>query len=137
MYNFRQPRLSTSKAVAKVHKYAYVPQHYAVHGVKATINEYFVAQAFDFLKFEYSFQVSFWGGHHLVGGQVLDFMVYRPYKIPVQVYGNYWHRGQMSAKDHFNEIQIMNMTGRMPIILWGDETDTFAEALAAVKKKVV
>lgn len=121
----------------RIHKYNYTPTNYDVEGKSATKNEWNVAQAFTKLEIGFLFQVSYWGGHVIVGGQVLDFLAFTPRPVPVQVYGNYWHRGQMSSKDKYNEIQIQLMVGTLPIILWGDETETVEAAIIAVKKKVI
>lgn len=117
-------------------KYSYQGKQYMVMNKSATKNEYNVAQALDHLEIEFLFQVSYWGGR-VLGGQVLDFLCFLPFPTPVQVYGNYWHSGQLSNKDRYNEIQIASVFGIAPIIIWGNESETVEDAISTVKRKLM
>ena len=128
--------LSTYNRVTRWPRYS-EPQEYMVLGKRATKNEYNVAMALDKMEYGYLFQVTYWGGRSVIGGQVLDFLVFLPAPIPVQVYGEYWHTGQLSSDDRYNEIQIANMVGQYPVILWGSETETVEDATSALKRKVL
>ena len=109
---------------------------YKVKGEWATKNEYFVSVALDILKIPYSFHVDVWGGSRLRGGYVIDFVVETPFYIPLEVFGDYWHTGTMSAGDRLKIDNLRFLFGHEPIILWGSETDTQEKALESVRKKV-
>ena len=109
---------------------------YLVHGKSATSNEYFVAAALDKLGIPFLFQVSYWGGRSLRGGQVLDFLVWNPLETPVQVFGEYWHSGLLGSKDRLKLAQLQMLFDVPIVILWGNETDSFQDALNAVREKV-
>jgi len=108
-----------------------------VHGKKATSNEAYVAMAFEHEGFDFLFQVWYRGGRAVLGGQVLDFLVFAPFPIPVQVFGDYWHKGQLAGNDRYLLAQIQQMVGRPPVVIWGSESDTYEKALATVRRKVV
>jgi len=109
---------------------------YLVHGKSATSNEYFVAAALDKLGIPFLFQVSYWGGRSLRGGQVLDFLVWNPLETPVQVFGEYWHSGLLGSKDRLKLAQLQMLFDVPIVILWGNETDSYQDALSAVREKV-
>ena len=109
---------------------------YLVRGKSATSNEYFVAAALDKLGIPFLFQVSYWGGRSLRGGQVLDFLVWNPLETPVQVFGEYWHSGLLGSKDRLKLAQLQMLFDVPIVILWGNETDSFQDALSAVREKV-
>ena len=109
---------------------------YLVHGKSATSNEYFVAAALDKLGIQFLFQVSYWGWRSLRGGQVLDFLVWNPLETPVQVFGEYWHSGLLGSKDRLKLAQLQMLFDVPIVILWGNETDSYQDALSAVREKV-
>ena len=109
---------------------------YLVRGKSATSNEYFVAAALDKLGIPFLFQVSYWGGRSLRGGQVLDFLVWNPLETPVQVFGEYWHSGLLGSKDRLKLAQLQMLFDTPIVILWGNETDSYQDALSAVREKV-
>lgn len=109
---------------------------YYVLGKKATSNEYNVALALEYEKYNFMFQVWYWGGRHIIGGQVLDFLVFAPFPIPLQVFGEYWHSGLYATDDNFLLTQIARLIGRPPVIIWGNESNTFEDALNAVRRKL-
>jgi hypothetical protein len=128
------PRVS---APVTYHQYDYKPKTYMLGNKRATLNEYNLGLALDFYQISYNFQVSYWGGRNLLGGQILDFVVFLPKPTPVQVFGAYWHSAQLSAKDNLNLIRIEALLSTPAIIFWQDETETFEAAKAAVAKKLL
>jgi hypothetical protein len=125
--------------------YLSVPQQddedrvHLVKGLKATKNEYNVALALDKLKFEYTFQMSV-GSRGQAGTVILDFMVQTdPMPTPVWVHGEHWHMGDRRAKDLRNMATVddfMQGAAAEPVELWGDETETVALALNAVRREL-
>jgi hypothetical protein len=109
---------------------------YVVHERTATLNEYNVAMALDRLKLQYYFQYAPFGFSGLRGQYIVDFLVFTPLEQPLEVYGNYWHTGQLGADDKLR-LAILERHFRRPVIvLWGTETETKEEALEAVRREV-
>ena len=100
---------------------------------RASLNEYNVASALAELELKFMFQVEYFGGRRIRGGQVLDFLVYAPFASPLQVYGEYWHEGQMAAEDSYKLSILRVATGQEVDIIWGADSATFEDAMAAVQ----
>ena len=97
---------------------------------KASLNEYNVGIALQKLELRFMFQVQLFGGK-MRGGQVLDFLVWNPFPIPLQVFGDYYHSGQLGADDNFNLKVIRNHYGVDVEIIWGSDSETPEDALSA------
>ena len=110
---------------------------YYVQGKKATKNEAMVAMALEHEEVEFLFQYWYQGGREILGGYVLDFLVFAPTGIPVEVFGEYWHQGSMASGDRYKVAVLTQAFGREPVIIWGNESDTYELALQAVRKKVI
>ena len=100
---------------------------------RATLPEYNVALALQTLELVFSFQVEFAQGRRIRGGQVLDFLVYSPFPIPLQVYGEYWHEGQLAADDSLKLAQLRTAFNHDVEIIWGKEALTPEDALSACR----
>jgi hypothetical protein len=100
---------------------------------RASLNEYNVAIALQNLELLFEFQVEYFGGRRIRGGQVLDFLVYSPLPVPLQVYGEYWHEGQMAADDQYKLNILTQAIGKEPEIIWGKDSETVEEAQAACR----
>lgn len=104
--------------------------------VPGSINEWYVSRALDKLDIAYQYQYSIFGGRAIRGGQVIDFVVYNPKATPVFVQGAYWHSSRMDPESQLKIAAAQSWFNTTPILLEEAETDTFQEALSAVKKKV-
>lgn len=80
--------------------------------------EWRVAQALNKLHVRYRYQVGLFGSRRLRGSQVLDFLVYNPYPQPLQVFGEYWHPGELDPQERLQLIQLENYYRRPVIVLW-------------------
>ena len=98
---------------------------------QASLNEYNVALALQNMELQFMFQVQMFGGKSLRGGQVLDFLVWDPFPIPLQVFGNYYHTAQLGANDNYNLALLRNHYGVDVEIIWGTESETPEDALSA------
>ena len=112
-----------------------VDSYQRVH--RATLNEYNVALALQTCDLLFMFQVDFFGGRSLRGGQVLDFLVFNPMPTPVQVFGDHWHEGQLGTEDSYKLSLIQEQYGRDVVIFFQLDTDTYDHALAAVKGQLL
>jgi hypothetical protein len=106
-----------------------------VQGRSASTNEYNVAIALDYYKIGYIFQYEMFGGN-IRGGVFVDFLIFNPFAEGLEVYGDYWHSGQLGADDRLRQARIEQELGRPVKILWGNETETVEEAKEAVANKV-
>jgi len=113
----------------------------AIQGVMAgSQNEVNVAAALDKLGLQYQFQYS-WGGGRVLGGQVIDFIVYtKPKPTPVYVQGSYWHGGKKAMESRLKMWQVEAKTRgywAKPVELTEEETSTLEQAKEAIKGKVM
>lgn len=74
------------------------------------------------------------GGRAVRGGQIIDFVLYTPMPIPIEVNGEYWHRD--SGQEFVKNAEIAAIYGREPVVIWGDECKTDEDALATVIRKI-
>ena len=109
----------------------------SVLGKKATILEFNVALALDFYGINYIFQVSYFGGRTVAGGQVLDFLVFNPMPTPVEVLGGHWHVGTLGGDDRLRIAIIEEFLGRTVVEIYENECDTFENAKQAVRTKLL
>lgn len=99
-------------------------------------NEVYVAKALDKLRIGYEFQYSL-GFRNVRGDYVVDFVVYNPFAIPVEIYGEYWHTGQLGADDRLRlAIIAQRFNGVQPVIIWGNECDSQEKADTVVRSRL-
>ena len=68
--------------------------------VPGSIYEWRVAVALWKYKWNFAYQVQYFGGRRLPGGQVIDFLVFTlPKPTPVYVQGEHWHGGIREEND--------------------------------------
>ena len=97
---------------------------------QASLNEYNVALALQKRELQFMFQVELFGGK-MRGGQVLDYLVWNPFPVPLQVFGDFYHTGQLGADDNYNLKVLRNHYGVDVEIIWGTDSETPEDALAA------
>jgi hypothetical protein len=100
-----------------------------------SINEVYIAQALDKLKIDYIFQAMPFGVG-VAGAFIVDFVVFNPFETPVEIYGRYWHTGQLGADDALRLAIVEKHYGRAAVIIWDDESDTAEKALQIVRQKL-
>ena len=77
------------------------------------------------------------GGGAVRGGYIIDFVIKNPFEIPLEVFGEYWHRGEIRDRDRLKIAILFSIFRREPIILWGSELHDQNAADTAVRRKVV
>jgi hypothetical protein len=80
------------------------------------------------------YQVPIDGGRMSRNGLVVDFVLYTPTPIPIQVGATWWHKN--SAEDTLEDARILNHFGRLPIRLFDIDADTREHALAALRREL-
>jgi len=111
---------------------------YEVQGQRATDLEWRVALALEKLKLPYMFQFSLGGGRTKRGGVILDFLVFTaPLATPLEVMGQYWHRGAYQSEDKLKEAILRNYGSFAEVVyLWQGELQTISDAHKAVKREL-
>ena len=111
-----------------------------VRGKHASSYEVNFAAALDFFGLGYLFQVDYMGGRKLLGGLVLDFLVFTtPLNTPVWINGEYWHRGN-TDKDFLQQTALLQLFGGRIApakIYWGKDVGTFDDARRTVRKDIL
>ena len=98
--------------------------------------EYWVAQALYKYEVEFDYQWEIFGGTSRRGGLVVDFVVWNPMQTPLEVNGNYWHRGEMEGGDKYDLIAIEDYFKREAIVLWGEDMQTEEDVDNFVRQNV-
>ena len=86
--------------------------------------EYWVAQAlykYD-IRFDYQWVID--GGTSRRGGLIVDFVVWNPMMTPLEVNGDYWHRGEMDGSNKLDLIAIEQHFKKEVIVMWGEDMET-------------
>ena len=81
---------------------------YTVQGQQTdSVNEYYVSKALTKMKLDYSYHYAIDGGSGVRGGQIIDFVIWRPPR-PVSVNvgtGGYYHSGRRSLEDEIKQVR--------------------------------
>ncbi len=115
---------------------------YIIQNQEASSYEYNFAKALERWGLEYEFQQDFFGGRNILGGMVIDFIVYTaPLPTPCWVNGEYAHgSGERKEQDFLQQTMInTQFSGAMlpAKIFWGDDTATYEDAVQAVKRELL
>lgn len=98
--------------------------------------EYWVALALWKLKIPFQYQQPLFGGNRLAGGMIVDFVVYNPDATPVEVFGEYWHEGQLSGFDSLKLAIQHNYYGKMTVVLWANDLESPEKTYQVVRRKL-
>ena len=135
------PKLPRAPVITRAKRALPDTQAYTVRGKKASSYEYNFANALDYWRLDFLFQIDYWGGRSTLGGMVLDFLVYTvPLPTPVWVNGEYWHRLGRKQLDFLQQSLITVLfQGRVnpPLVLWGKDVGTFEDAKSTVRRKLM
>ena len=102
--------------------------------------EYYVALALYKLGHSFIYQYQVFGGRAVRGGQVLDFMVTTtvPFSTIIQVFGEYWHSGNMGSEDRFKLAELEHeFAGQADIlVLWAKDLPNPDEAYTLLRREI-
>lgn len=101
-----------------------------------SMEEWRVGVALMRYKVDFRYQVPILGGRLLRGGQLLDFLLYIPYALPLPVFGNYWHRAQLRNEDKLKLAILWQIYRVEPEIIWGDEVQTQEDANIRIREVI-
>jgi hypothetical protein len=74
------------------------------------------------------------GGRASRNGLVIDFVLFSPSAIPIQVGATWWHRD--SGEEGLEDARIAARFGRLPLRFFDQDVDTKAHALASVLREI-
>ena len=109
--------------------------------VVGSANELNVGIALDRLGHQYFYQFRVFDIGGVVGDFRLDFLITStvPYSTPLEVFGEFWHRGQLEAQDELR-LQLIedHFRGQAneTVIVWGRESETMEEAYRVLLERV-
>jgi len=81
-----------------------------------------------------AYQVPIEGGRASRNGLVIDFVLYTPSAIPIQVGATWWHKD--SGEETLEDARISNVFGRPPLRAFDTDCDTKEHALAWVLRTI-
>jgi len=93
-----------------------------------------VAKALDKYNIEYTYQYPIYGGW-MRGGFIVDFVLFNPFAIALEIFGEYWHSGQFTENDRLRLAAQAQYFGRETAIFWGNELQTQQAADARVRRE--
>jgi len=98
--------------------------------------EWYVATALWRLGHTFIYQYEMFGGD-VRGGQYVDFLVVTtvPQSTFIQVYGEYWHSGELGSEDKFKLAQLEN-EGLEVIVLWASDLPDSDTAYSILASKI-
>ena len=98
--------------------------------------EWYVATALWRLGHSFIYQYEMFGGY-VRGGQFVDFLVVTtvPQSTFIQVFGKYWHEGELGSEDRFNLDRLEN-EGLEVIVLWGADLPDKEAAYSILASKI-
>jgi hypothetical protein len=97
-------------------------------------NEINLAWAFDKLGIQYYYQFNIYRAWARTrGGIKIDFLVL-PFRVPCELFGEYWHSGDMTPADDLKIRREFEYFHRQTVLFFGDETETRAAALKAANR---
>jgi len=83
--------------------------------------EVYFAKALDKYRIPYYFQFVINERRGVRGSIVVDFVISRPFYIPVEIFGKYWHEGALGADDRLKLILEQQYFKREVVVIWSDE----------------
>jgi len=107
-------------------------------GMKArSMLEWRVAKALWKLGRRFRYQHSLFGGTHVRGGYVIDFLIENaPKSIPLEVQGDRWHTGNFSSDERTREARIESYLGTEIVYVWENQLQSDEDAFTAVKQAI-
>ncbi len=131
------PQLTGKWAAAPVRQSEYIIQNQ-----EASSYEYNFALACDYWGIEYEFQQDFFGGRNILGGMVIDFIVFTvPLPTPCWINGEYAHgSGERKEQDYLQQSMMNTQFGGAMLpakVFWGDDTSTYEAAVQAVRRELL
>ena len=106
-----------------------------VHGrLVDSKEEYMLAVALDRAGIDYHYQVPLFGGQGELGGIGVDFVCFIPWAVPVEVFGEYFHRDDNKLKLRLG--MLFDWFKQQPVVFWDYEMPDQAAVDALVKDRL-
>lgn len=99
--------------------------------------EVYLAVALERYKIPYYYQYVIGRGQRIRGAVVVDFVLLRPFRQPIEIFGSYWHTGKMGADDKLKLAIERMYFGRDPIVIKADELPDQDAANKYVQRELI
>lgn len=99
--------------------------------------EVYLANALDKYQIPYYYQYVIGKSPSLRGSIVVDFVLLRPFKQGVEIFGSYWHSGKLGADDRLKLSIEQAYFGRETIVIWSDDLPDQDAANKYVKRELL
>lgn len=95
--------------------------------------------AFALMKYDVPFFYQYLVGKRasVRGSLIVDFVITRPFYQPVEIFGEYWHTGQLGADDKLKLIIERQYFKREPIVIWDWQIPDQDAADRLVQEKII
>ena len=105
--------------------------------VPGSAEEWRVSQALDQLKHRYIYQYQVFAVAGAKGTYYVDFLITStvPNSTALEVFGEYWHEGQLGSDDRFRLSMIEGELGPVKIV-WGKDLGTVGEAKSKLIEEI-
>lgn len=87
-------------------------------------------------KVEFEFQVPIFGGSAVIGGFIIDYVVYDPFPNALEVNSEYWHSAEMRPSEALKLAALTAMFNRAPYVVWGKDLQTQEDCDQAVQEEL-
>lgn len=109
-----------------------------IRGIKPdSWEEVYFARALERFNIPYYFQYVIGRRASIRGSIVVDFVITRPFRQPIEIYGKYWHEGELGADDRLKLILTRQYFGREVIIIWSNELPDQDTAYKYVQRELL
>ncbi len=101
--------------------------------------EWWTAQALWKYEIPFRYQWELFGGTSRRGGLLVDFVVWNPKVTPLLVYGNYWHRNELTGGDRVRLVaiaQYFNLSVDTIPIIWASKSTTKEDIFQFVRQEI-
>lgn len=117
---------------------AAVPEDALIQGKRpGSAEEWRFALGLNRAKVAYYYQYAIDGGNRVRGGILVDFVVFNPFKTPVEIESKHWHTGALGADDHLKRAREAQYFGRPVIAVWGEEIPDDDAVDRVIREKIL
>ena len=99
-----------------------------------SVNEYNFAIALQLEEIRFLYQFQLFGGHRMAGGVAVDFLVWAPFTIPVEIVGRYWH--QNISKERYRKAIIQAYFTHDVVEVTEEQSETVGAARSFIKREI-
>jgi len=99
--------------------------------------EVYLATALERYQIPYYYQYVIGRDPSIRGAIIVDFVLLRPFKQPIEIFGSYWHSGKLGADDKLKLAIERSYFGRDTIVIMADELPDQSAANKYVQREIL